>query len=255
MARVAMTGSASGIGAATRARLETDGHEVLGIDVKDAEVVADLSTREGRRLAIERTIDWCDGRLDRLVLCAGIGGHVGVGSKILGVNYFGAVEVLDGLLDALRAGRDPRAVVVCSNSAQLAPVDEAPYVLAMLDGDEDRAGRLIDEIGSGPLAYMASKHALGRAIRRRAVAWGEARVPLNGVAPGPVRTPLYEADRAAPGTGEAIRNLKVPMGPLAEPGVIAGLIAFLLGPEAGWIHGSIYYIDGGMDAAIRPDRF
>ena len=33
------------------------------------------------------------------------------------------------------------------------------------------------------------------------------------------------------------------------------LVAFMLGPEAGWIHGSIFFIDGGNDAEIRPDRY
>jgi hypothetical protein len=34
--------------------------------------------------------------------------------------------------------------------------------------------------------------------------------------------------------------------------VIAG---FLLGPDAGYIHGSLIYADGGNDAMVRPDRF
>ena len=44
---IAVTGSASGIGAAIRARLERDGARVLGVDIRDAEVVADLSTAAG----------------------------------------------------------------------------------------------------------------------------------------------------------------------------------------------------------------
>ena len=45
---IAVTGSASGMGAATRAVLEADGQRVIGVDLRDAEVVADLSTAEGR---------------------------------------------------------------------------------------------------------------------------------------------------------------------------------------------------------------
>jgi len=52
-----------------------------------------------------------------------------------------------------------------------------------------------------------------------------------------------------------VRSLNVPIGRWGEPEEVAALVAFLLGPEAGWIHGSIYYIDGGNDAAIRPDRY
>ena len=48
MGTIAITGSAGGIGAATRARLEADGHRVIGVDVRDAEVIADLATAAGR---------------------------------------------------------------------------------------------------------------------------------------------------------------------------------------------------------------
>ena len=36
---------------------------------------------------------------------------------------------------------------------------------------------------------------------------------------------------------------------------IAELAAFLLGPQGSFIQGSVYYIDGGSDAEMRPDRF
>jgi NAD(P)-dependent dehydrogenase (short-subunit alcohol dehydrogenase family) len=92
-------------------------------------------------------------------------------------------------------------------------------------------------------------------VRRRACKWGDARIRLNGVAPGPVRTPLLQGALDDPETGDAVRNLNVPIGRWGEPDEVAALVAFLLGPEARWIHGSIYYIDGGNDAAIRPDRY
>ncbi|MET1000951.1 MAG: NAD-dependent epimerase, partial [Acidimicrobiia bacterium] len=48
MGTIALTGSAGGIGAATRVRLEHDGHRVIGVDVRDAEVIADLASPAGR---------------------------------------------------------------------------------------------------------------------------------------------------------------------------------------------------------------
>ena len=48
MGLFAITGSGSGIGAATRARLEKAGHAVVGIDLHHAEIIADLSTPDGR---------------------------------------------------------------------------------------------------------------------------------------------------------------------------------------------------------------
>src|SRR5215475_456100 len=69
----AITGSASGIGAATRARLERAGERVIGVDLRGAEVAADLSTGAGREQAIVGVRRASDGRLDGLVVCAGLG--------------------------------------------------------------------------------------------------------------------------------------------------------------------------------------
>jgi NAD(P)-dependent dehydrogenase (short-subunit alcohol dehydrogenase family) len=251
----AITGSASGIGAATRKRLEADGDRVIGVDVRDAEVTADLSTKAGRLAAVVGVLEQSQGRLDRLVLSAGVGAHVRPPSRIASVNYFGAVEVMDGLLGALQRGSQPAAVAIASNSAQMMPMDDLPYVKALLDLDEKEACRIIDETDDPVLAYLGSKNALGKAVRRRAVRWAEEGVRLNAVAPGPVRTPLLQGDMDDPLTGQAVRELRVPMGRIGEPHEIAELVAFLLGPSGSWIHGSIYFIDGGIDAEIRPDRF
>jgi nucleoside-diphosphate-sugar epimerase len=48
MGTIVVTGAAGGIGRATRARLEADGHRVIGVDVRDAEIIADLGTAAGR---------------------------------------------------------------------------------------------------------------------------------------------------------------------------------------------------------------
>ena len=47
MRTVVVTGSAGGIGSATRRRLEKGGNRVIGVDVHDADIRADLSTAEG----------------------------------------------------------------------------------------------------------------------------------------------------------------------------------------------------------------
>lgn len=255
MITCAITGSASGIGAAIRRRLEKDGARVIGIDLRDAEVVADLASQEGRDAALAGVLARCEMKLDRLVVAAGIGAHVRPPSRVASVNYFGAVDLLDGFFEALRKGTAPAALAVSSNSAQLTPVDESPFVTALLAHDEAEAGRLADEVGNPILAYLGSKHALSRAVRRRAGDWGRAGVRLNAVAPGPVRTPLLQGDMDDPVTGAAIRNFPVPLGRVAEPEEIAELAAFLLGPAGSFIQGSVYYIDGGSDAELRPDRF
>jgi NAD(P)-dependent dehydrogenase (short-subunit alcohol dehydrogenase family) len=255
MSACAITGSASGIGAAIRRRLEKDGARVIGIDLRDAEIVADLATQAGREAAVAGVLARCSGTLDRLVVAAGIGTHVRPPSRVASVNYFGAIDVLDGLFEALRKGAAPAALAIASNSAQLARVDESPYVKALLAHDETEACRLADELPNSIFAYLGSKHALGRSVRRRAGAWGLAGVRINAIAPGPVRTPLLQGDMDDPETGAAVRSFPVPLGRVAEPEEIAELAAFMLGPAGSFIQGSIFYIDGGSDAQMRPDRF
>lgn len=255
MATVAISGCSTGIGAATRARLEAAGDTVIGIDLRAVEVPADLSTADGRQQAVDGVLAQSGGRLDRLVLCAGLGGHIGDGAKVAAVNYFGVVELLDGLRPALEAGRDPAAVVICSNSAQLAPdTGASSLVAAMLNNDPAEVARLAANEFSGQQVYMMSKNAVGQAVRRRALDWGEAGLRLNAVAPGPIVTPLLEGALDTP-DGAAIRAFKVPVGRMGQPDEVAGTITYLLGPEAGFVHGAIWYIDGGADAYVRPDRF
>ncbi len=250
-----ITGSASGIGAAIRARLEKAGEKVIGIDLRDAEIIADLSTKEGRTGAVAEVRRRCGDAIDRFVACAGIGPDVKNPALIASVNYFGAIDLLDGLFDLLQRGNNPAAVVISSNAAQMMPMDEDPYVLALLDHKEAEATRTISELGDPSIAYAGSKNAVARAVRRRATAWGKAGVRLNAVAPGNTKTPMLQRVLGDPTLGPATRGLPRPLGRDAEPDEIAAVVAFLLGPEASYIHGAVYYVDGGIDAVIRPDRF
>ena len=255
MTTAVVTGSASGIGAALAARLRAAGAKVIGVDLRGAEIEADLGSPDGRAAAVQAVLERCGGRVDRLVSCAGLNTHVLPMHAIPAVNYFGAVAMLDGLLPALQRGADPAAVAISSNSAQMAPFLETPYVQALLADDEAGARLALEDGGHGFLAYAGSKLALAIATRRRAKAWGAAGVRLNAVAPGPTRTPMFEATLADPVYGRFARQLEIPLGGPAEPDEIARVICFLLSPAARFVHGSVLYADGGMDAAQRPDRF
>ncbi|MGI9432799.1 MAG: SDR family oxidoreductase [Myxococcota bacterium] len=254
MKTTVITGSASGIGAATRARLEAAGDRVIGVDLRDADILADLSEAEGRAAALREILTACDGRLDRFVPCAGVNQSLPL-PTIASVNYFGTVELIDGLFDALRAGEAPACVAICSNSARMAPFDETPFVRALLAGDEAQAHAALEDGGHGFLAYAGSKLAVGKAVRHRADAWGKAGVRLNAIAPGATRTPLLESTLADPQYGRFAKDLPVPLGRFGEPEEIAGIIEFLLGPAAAFVHGAIWYADGGTDATLRPDDF
>ena len=70
MGTIVISGCATGIGAACRKRLEADGNKTIGIDIKDAEIIADLSIQDGRKAAITETLERCGGAFDGLLLCA-----------------------------------------------------------------------------------------------------------------------------------------------------------------------------------------
>ncbi|ULX50977.1 3-alpha-hydroxysteroid dehydrogenase [Cupriavidus taiwanensis] len=263
MKTVVVTGAASGMGAAVRRRMLADGCRVIGVDLRDADVQADLSTTQGRAAAIDAVLSQSGGRIDQLVCCAGLGPHVDPATLVASVNYFGVVALLDGLFDALRQGAQPCAVVVSSNSATLQSWDGSPLRDAYLANDEAGVLAMLAAAAqaqatrdqAGYIAYASSKHAVTAAARQRALAWGRAGVRLNVVAPGAVETPLLQAGLADPRYGDAIRDFVAPLGRRARPEEVAELIAFLCGPQAAYLHGSVLFIDGGLDAAQRPLRF
>jgi NAD(P)-dependent dehydrogenase (short-subunit alcohol dehydrogenase family) len=257
MSAFAITGSASGIGASTRQRLEAAGHQTIGIDLRGADLAADLSTAEGRGEAAARLLERCGGRLDGLVLCAGLGPQVSDATKIVEVNYFGVVALLDALLPALQRGSAPAAVVVSSVASTQIVWDKNPLGSALEAGDTERWHAALAAAGerAGHLAYAGSKNAVTVAVRRRVLAWAEAGVRLNTVAPGAVETPLLQAGMADPRYGKAIAEFLGPMGRRARPEEIATAITFLLGPDASYVHGTQLTIDGGVDAQTRPTAF
>ena len=66
-----VTGSESGIGAATPARLRADGHRVIGVDRTETDVTADLGTAAGRADAVARVTALAPDGIAGLVPCVG----------------------------------------------------------------------------------------------------------------------------------------------------------------------------------------
>jgi NAD(P)-dependent dehydrogenase (short-subunit alcohol dehydrogenase family) len=248
-----VTGSAGGIGGAIRERIEADGHDVIGVDVLDAEVHADLASGDGRRGAIDEIGRIAGHALDGVVVAAGIGGSTGAPSSlVVRVNYFGAVGLLDGLRPLLERGNRPAAVAIASNSASAVPFDD-PTLVDLLLADNEEGAAAVAAGMDGEIVYAQSKLALARAVRRRVQAWGDAGVRLNAVAPGPVLTPLTQQALEHPVTGPLIRQYPIPLDRWGEKEEIADAVWFLLA-TATWAHGAVLYVDGGTDALLNPDR-
>ena len=255
MGTVVVSGAASGIGAAVRQRLAGAGHTVVSIDLREADVVADLATVEGRRSAIGAVRSLVGAQLDGVVACAGLGPQVRPHGKIVEVNYFGAVALLEGLRPLLAAAPAAAAVAVASNSIGFVPGADGDLCHACLAGEEGRATELAGA-EHGPVAYAATKLALARWVRRKAPTdeWAGAGLRLNAVAPGAIDTPLLAGGLEHPELGAAIRSLPIPLG--GGPGradQAAAAIEFLLGESASFCCGSVLYVDGGSDALLRPE--
>ncbi len=253
MKTAVITGAASGIGACVKTRMKAQGYKIIGIDLQGETINADLSTDDGRRTAITQVLDLSDGKIDRLILAAGLGGHLDNGQLVAKVNYFGAVTLLDGLKDALAAVQG-RVVVISSNSAQMRTDPNSDIVRALLDGNEDEAMQHIGE-SHGALIYGLSKHAIARAVRRRAADWGQANITLNAIAPGMTETPMFRGAADHPVIGKSVDAIPIPKTRVASPEEIAGVIEFMLSDAADYMQGSIIYVDGGTDAQLRPDAF
>ncbi len=255
MAVSVVTGSASGIGAAVCDQLKRAGHRVIGIDRQNADIVADLSTAEGRKAAVQAALAECDGVLDGLVCCAGLGPTAPSSSVIVGVNYFGMTDLVEGLEEALVRGSKPSIVLIGSVASVHPGMDKLPMVAAMLAGDEAGALAQADAMAMPQAAYAGSKYAVTVFARRKAVALGPKGIRLNVIAPGAVETPLLEASRADERYGEAIRKFVAPVGRNSTPDEIANVVSFLQSEQASFVHGTVVFVDGGMDAMSRSDRF
>ena len=251
MATIVVTGSSGGIGRATVARLETAGHRVIGVDVRDAEITADLATPAGRDAMVRDVERACGGLLDGLVAGAGVSGAPG--PVVASVNYFGAIATLEGLRPMLAAGTSSSAVAISSNST----TTQAGYALEVVDaclrGDEDEARRLTASDDDGINTYPATKLALARWVRRQATGadWVGAGIRLNAIAPGFIKTPMTEAiEQFVFDLGDVF---PIPVRRPGEADEVAALLAYLLGPDAGFFCGSVLFMDGGTDAALRAD--
>lgn len=251
-----ITGSGSGIGASTAQLLRERGETVIGVDLRGAEVEADLSTPAGRSAAADQALELANGRVDAVIACAGIAAPNPLTVK---VNYFGVTEFLERLAPALAKSPAPRAVVV-SSMASLQP-NSVELVDAMLAADEDAAvkiGTALAEAGpdAGYLNYSSSKRALSRWVRRASITptWAGAGIPLNAIAPGTVLSPMT-TEMLATAEGREMVDGHVPM-PLnyhSEPIVLARLLAWLASEENTHVTGQTIYADGGADASLRGD--
>ena len=251
-----VTGSASGIGKATRELLLERGERVIGVDLRDADVIADLATPSGRAALVEQVSELSDGPIDAVLAIAGLATPT---AKTVAVNYFGTVATLEGLRPLLLGSTAPRAVAVTS-MASLFPPDDL-LLASLLAGNEEAAldrAKVLEAGGpdQGALIYGTTKRALALWIRRNAATpeWAGCAIPLNAVAPGVVETPMTANMIATPQQREEISTMvPMPLNGIFEPRSVAYLLAWLSSEENAHLCGQVVFIDGGSDVVIRHD--
>lgn len=184
----------------------------LACDVRDGEQVT---------ASVKRVVDaW--GRIDILVCNAGV-----LGDSRVSVDALSAEE-WDTVLDVNLRGQ-----FLLTQAAW-------PHMVAQNSGKIVCMGSIAGRIGgilAGP-HYCASKggvHALVKALAKRGAPVG---IYVNGIAPGPVATPMISA--------EPYKDEMVPLGRLGQPEDIAETVVFLASQASHFITGQVLDVNGGM---------
>jgi NAD(P)-dependent dehydrogenase (short-subunit alcohol dehydrogenase family) len=257
---VVVTGAASGIGAATVNHLRERSTTVITADLRDADVIADLATPEGRAALVEGVARRSGGVVDGVVANAG-GGPVETSVQL---NYFGAVATLRGLRPLLQRSAAPRAVAVSSIGSLFAARmdlvdaclggDEAEAVAVARDVAEEAARAGGDESRVRETVYGNAKLALNRWCRGAASGpdWAGAGILLNVVALGLYDTPAAAfilSDPERRGVMEANTPLRGAFP--GRPQAAAALLSWLTSEDNAQLTGQVMFADGGFEARLR----
>ncbi|MDA8279223.1 MAG: SDR family NAD(P)-dependent oxidoreductase [Actinomycetota bacterium] len=243
-----VTGGAGGIGRAIGVRLAAEGAMVAIVDLPSADaddVVAQIAAAGGEAWSLPADVTRWDqlsaavdeaarrgGRLDAIVNNAGINGP--------------QAPVHEHPEDAF-----DRVIAVDLKSVWLGMRAAIPHML-------ERGGSIVNTASTagfiayaGMAGYTAAKHGVVGLTKCAALEYASVPIRVNCICPAPIDTPMmWDTERRMyPDRPEDARALFASMQPMnryGTPGEVAALATFLLAPEASYLTGAAYPVDGGL---------
>jgi 3-oxoacyl-[acyl-carrier protein] reductase len=240
-----VTGAGRGIGAATAKRLARDGAAVAVIDLREAdtaETVAAIHDRGGKAIGIG-----CDVAVTEQVEAAVQRAIAELGGLDVLVNNAGVIR--DNLLHKMTDDDWDTVMAVHLRGSFLCARAAQKHMVAQ------RSGRIINLSSTSALGnrgqanYAAAKAGIQGFTRTLAIELGPFGINVNSIAPGFIITPMIE--ETARRMGVSLEDFTkgaaemLPVRRVGTPEDIAGVVAFLAGPDASYITGQNLYVDGG----------
>lgn len=222
--------------------------EEVGFDAEPRTV--DVSSRESVRALAEHADSL--GEVVALIHAAGVSPSQAPVEAVLRVDLYGTAVVLEEFGKVIAPGG--AGVVIASQSGHRLPAltPEEDRQLATTDAEELLDLPLVAGIEDTLHAYQVAKRGNVLRVQYEAGRWGERGARVNAMSPGIVITPLaHDELTGPPGAGYRRMLEKSPAGRAGTTDEIGLLGAYLLGPDAGFVSGSDFLIDGGVTASYK----
>ncbi len=190
------------------------------------------------------------GHIDAVIHTAGVSPVMASARQIFEVDLLGTAHVIDAFYSVSDAGTSLVCLAsMAGNFASLSPELERHLATAPTEHLLEHDGIDLDSPDPGT-AYVVAKR--GNQLRVEAAAhdWGGKGARLNTISPGVVSTPMGRQELDGP-VGAHMRTMIDRSGArrVGTPDDIAGVAAFLAGPESSFITGNDILVDGGAVAA------